>query len=50
MFGFIKRKCTAETLGTIVKKEMEWQFMVYYSRVFRGRTIIYRQRAAHLSC
>ena len=20
MFGFIKRKCTAETLGTIVKK------------------------------
>lgn len=31
------------------KEEMEWQFMVYYrSEYFRGRTIIYRQRAAHL--
>ena len=33
MFGFIKRKCTAETLGTIVKKRWNgnlWFITVEY--------------------
>ena len=48
MFGFIKRKCTAETLGTIVKKRWNgnlWFITVEY--FVEGQSYIVKEQLTY---